>query len=254
MKVKIIITALLLFAVSCSNDNSNVLQRLNEELAIVREVKGTNDLFVFDMLSNNTNLYSSYIIPSNALPVEYKQDGLPVLISGDITNNTVAVNGYVVEAKGNSINLDGKYNTLFYTKIDAIPKVTEVTGSVCGCDNPQIELTWLKELIQKAEDYTSPAWLHYYGCIWIAEFKGQEILVTNMMLGSGGVMYWVFDCNGNHFAPRGYEACPACQFVRNNHVYLDDEEMKEMYALLTLNRTKEHVVIYTHPLLPYCYF
>ena len=100
----------LLVVSACSNDNNNVLQRLNDEPAIVREVKGANNLFVFDLLNYNNSLYSSYIVPSNALPVEYKEDGLSVIISGDVTTNSLAIDGYISEGKGNSVILGGKYN------------------------------------------------------------------------------------------------------------------------------------------------
>ena len=103
---------LLLFAVSCSNDNNNVLQRLNEAPATVREVQGANGLFVFELPNNSNGLYSAYIVPSPALPAEYKEDGLSVLISGDVTNNFVAIDGYISEDKGNTITLDGLYNTV----------------------------------------------------------------------------------------------------------------------------------------------
>jgi hypothetical protein len=111
---KIIAILLLVFAVSCSNDN-NIVQKLTQAPAIVREVKGANDLFVFDLQNSNNGLYSQYIVPSAALPADYKQDGLPVLISGDVTNNSVAIDGYISESKGNNITLSGKYNTVEVT-------------------------------------------------------------------------------------------------------------------------------------------
>jgi len=51
-------------------------------------------------------------------------------------------------------------------------------------------LQWLKELIDLSKtDKTG----HYLGCIWLENYKGQDIFVTNMMLGSGGIMHWFFD-------------------------------------------------------------
>ena len=90
-------------------------------------------------------------------------------------------------------------------------------NAACGCDNPQENLLWLKELIQKAKtDETS----NYLGCIWLEKTNdGKDIFVTNMMLGSGGVLYWFFDCEGNHWALPEVENCVACEYVGNNHFY-----------------------------------
>ena len=89
--------------------------------------------------------------------------------------------------------------------------------AVCNCTNPQENLPWLNELIQKAKtDKTS----NYLGCIWLEKTNdGKDIFVTNMMLGSGGVLYWFFDCEGNHWAWPGVEKCVACEYVGNNHFY-----------------------------------
>ena len=115
MKSKFITLLLLLSAVSCSNDNSKVLQRLNEAPATVREIQGANNLFVIELANNTNGLYSEYIVPSSALSAEYKEDGLSVLISGDVTNNFVAIDGYVSEGKGNTVTLNGLYNTVEIT-------------------------------------------------------------------------------------------------------------------------------------------
>ena len=96
--------------------------------------------------------------------------------------------------------------------------------TVCdGCTLPQENIPWLKNLIDSSKtDKTG----NLYGCIWLENFKGQDIFVTNMGLGSGGVMYWFFDCSGNHFIHRdwGYDTCPACDFVGNHHVFFEDLE------------------------------
>jgi hypothetical protein len=73
--------------------------------------------------------------------------------------------------------------------------------AACGCDDVRKELPWLKGLINKAETDTTLTQANYWGCIWLEKHDGQDIFVTNMMLGSGGVAYWIFDCFGNHFLP-----------------------------------------------------
>ncbi|MDR2147862.1 MAG: hypothetical protein LBE91_15525 [Tannerella sp.] len=80
---------------------------------------------------------------------------------------------------------------------------------------------WLKELINKSKtDKTS----QLFGCIWLENYSGKEIFVTNMGLGSGGILNWFFDSSGNHFVykEQGNRECPACKFVGNHHVFLED--------------------------------
>ena len=114
MKKIIIFTLGLLLAASCSKDNGNIVKRLNNAPAIIREVKGTNGLFVFELSNNDNGLYSQYVVPNGTLPAEYKEDGLSVFISGDVTSNYVAIDGYISENqnKGNTITLNGNYNAI----------------------------------------------------------------------------------------------------------------------------------------------
>ncbi len=97
----------------------------------------------------------------------------------------------------------------------------ETTSKACGCEQPQKELPWLKELIKKAEtDKTG----NYWGTIWLLNYKGQDIFVTDMMLGSGGIANYFFDCSGNHLIwRRGEDYCPS-DFVGKGHFYIEDEE------------------------------
>ena len=111
----------------------------------------------------------------------------------------------------------------------------------CGVENPQNNLLWLNDLIRKANsDKTG----NYVGTIWLEEYKGKNFFITNMMLGSGGVLYWIFDCNGNHFASHGVDECVACKFVGKKHFYIEDPE-----DFLNLSDLKKDVVVYSSFLL-----
>ena len=61
---------------------------------------------------------------------------------------------------------------------------------------------WLDKLIHLSKTDKT---MHYYGRIWLDTFQGQDIFVTNMMLGSGGVMYYFFDSSGASIIVKGYE-------------------------------------------------
>ena len=64
---------------------------------------------------------------------------------------------------------------------------------------------WLKELIDLSKaDKTGNFW----GCIWLENYKGKDIFVTNMMFGSGGVMYYYFDSSGASIINKEYEKYP----------------------------------------------
>jgi hypothetical protein len=90
----------------------------------------------------------------------------------------------------------------------------------CGCEQPLENLPWLKELIKKSKSNNADA-IHYQGTIWLVKHKGQDIFVTDMMLGSGGVANWFFDCSGRHYTKE--ENCPADYYVGNSHFSLPDD-------------------------------
>lgn len=65
--------------------------------------------------------------------------------------------------------------------------------SACGYDDPLNQLKWLHEMAYKSlNDKTG----NYIGSIWIITYENSDIIVTDMALGSGGVAYYSFDCDG----------------------------------------------------------
>lgn len=65
---------------------------------------------------------------------------------------------------------------------------------------------------------------NYIGTIWLIKYKGKDIFVTDMALGSGGIANYFFDCSGNHLIWRNGESyCPS-DYVGKNHFYVDDEK------------------------------
>ena len=111
----------------------------------------------------------------------------------------------------------------------------DTTISACGVTDPAKNLTWLAELIETAKaDDTG----HYLGRIWLEKFKEQDIFVTDMMLGSGGIAYWFFDCSGNHLTRN--EVCPVCNFVGNRHFFIEDEDFQSFVLNMKLD-----VIIYS---------
>ena len=96
------------------------------------------------------------------------------------------------------------------------------TANICGCEKPQKNLPWLKELISKAEiDQTG----NYKGTIWFLNYKSRDMFVTNMMMGSGGILYYFFDCDGK------------------NIIWKEDDE-EDLY--LFSEKLKTATVIYTN--------
>lgn len=91
----------------------------------------------------------------------------------------------------------------------------------CGVKNPAKNLPWLAELIKTAE---SDETLLYFGAIWLENYYGQDVFVTNMPL--GGFLYRVFDCEGN-------------DLFNNNDEYW-----------YFLNHLKKDIVIYVSPNYP----
>lgn len=65
--------------------------------------------------------------------------------------------------------------------------------TACGVENPTENLAWLAEIISKAESDNTG---NYLGQIWIKKYNDTDYIVTNMAMGSGGIMYYCFNCNG----------------------------------------------------------
>jgi hypothetical protein len=105
----------------------------------------------------------------------------------------------------------------------------------CGVRQPQENLPWLKALIEKAEtDRTG----NYFGVIWLVKYKEKNLFVTNMMLGSGGVLYWAFDCSGNHFILKGGEGSDlVAEYAGGGYVFFEDEE--ELFSYVSTLRFHE---------------
>ncbi|HNS30665.1 MAG TPA: hypothetical protein PKL52_09060 [Tenuifilaceae bacterium] len=74
--------------------------------------------------------------------------------------------------------------------------------SACGICNPSKNISWLKEMIDRAEADKSG---NYIGTIWLEKSKNDDVFVTNMALGSGGIAYYFFDCGGNPYIPENIE-------------------------------------------------
>jgi hypothetical protein len=141
--------------------------------------------------------------------------------------------------------------------VDTIEEIRQESISsdeitVCGIADPAKNLPWLADLIAKAESVKTPIPhnhgddfdpVNYLGQIWLEKYKGQDLFVTNMMLGSGGILYWFFDCDGNHLVSRNYENCTACQYVGNNHFFLDDDGFEDFQSFVS--NMKLDTVIYS---------
>ena len=118
-------------------------------------------------LANNSNgLYSAYVVPSATLPAEYKEDGLSVLISGDVTNNSVAIDGYISESEGNAVTLNGLYNTV---------EVTAMITSLLSLEGTKWKLVTL--LVPFTPD--GPIWYDYSKYDIVYEFRTNNVLTVS---------------------------------------------------------------------------
>jgi hypothetical protein len=85
-----------------------------------------------------------------------------------------------------------------------------IPAMICGmmfssCDSKDENLPWLTKLIELSKtDKTG----NYIGSIWLEKYKGEDIYVTNMGFGSGGVAYYYFDNSGASIIHKGYEKYP----------------------------------------------
>ena len=120
------------------------------------------------------------------------------------------------------------------------PNETKPNGVItaCGCEDIQRDLSWLAELIEKSKNDETG---NYVGTIWLVNFKGQDIFVTDMMLGSGGILNYFIDCSGNHLTSKsgGESWCPK-EFVGDGHFFIEDEDFGDF-----MRNTELDVVIYS---------
>lgn len=77
------------------------------------------------------------------------------------------------------------------------PCLTLITVNACGVNDIGNNLPWLKEIITKSIDDKTG---NYWGRIWCKKYNNQYYIVTDMMLGSGGLAYHTFNCAGE-FSP-----------------------------------------------------
>ena len=70
--------------------------------------------------------------------------------------------------------------------------------TACGVNDPATQLDWLKSIITKAElDRTARTYSgNYVGEIYLEKFNDRDVFYTTMALGSGGLAFRLFSCDG----------------------------------------------------------
>lgn len=74
----------------------------------------------------------------------------------------------------------------------------ELAKKLCGND-----MSWLSDIIAKAEeDKTSRRYQgNYIGTVYLTSFQNRPVILINMPMGSGGLVYYAFDCNHQRLYP-----------------------------------------------------
>ena len=209
MKKIFILTLGLLFAASCSNDNDNIVKSLDNEPVTVREVQGANDLFVFELPNTNAGLPNSYIVPSSTLSAEYKQDGLFTFISGNVTNNSVVINGYILDDIGNSVTLNGNYNTVEVKTMSELIPFTEYSLYETGCWWTNYEQN--KVIIINSEEELDK----HIACSGSDTYPEIDFSKHTLLFASGSTSYGVSNVSGKVYYISG-------KYVLNVEVLLND--------------------------------
>lgn len=72
-----------------------------------------------------------------------------------------------------------------------------INFNACGVEDIGNNLKWLNDIIITSKtDKTG----NYIGRIWYEKYNHQDFIVSDMMLGSGGLAYHTFNCSGE-FSP-----------------------------------------------------
>ena len=79
-----------------------------------------------------------------------------------------------------------------------LKEVITKANKSCQSANPDQSLQWLKDIIVKAEEdkETKKHMGNYMGKIFSTSYQNQPVFYISMALGSGGVAFYLFDCNG----------------------------------------------------------
>lgn len=80
-----------------------------------------------------------------------------------------------------------------------IKEVIAKANTSCESVHPDQSLQWLKDIVMKAEgDKRTKKYLgNYMGKIFLASYHNQPVFFITMMLGSGGLYGYRYDCNGD---------------------------------------------------------
>jgi hypothetical protein len=65
----------------------------------------------------------------------------------------------------------------------------------CDIDDIGNNLNWLNDIIEASKTDKSG---NYLGRIWFKKYNNQDIIVTDMSLGSGGLAYHCYKCSGEN--------------------------------------------------------
>ena len=76
------------------------------------------------------------------------------------------------------------------------PCRTLLVVNACGISDIGNNLPWLKDIITKSLDDKTG---NYWGRIWCKKYNNQDYIVSDMMLGSGGLAYHTFNCAGEFY-------------------------------------------------------
>lgn len=112
---------------------------------------------------------------------------------------------------------------------------TEIGDPACGhdvqcalrkaqsvCD--QNKMVWLSDMLIKAEEdrISKTHKGNYIGIISLIKYKSQPVVYTNFGLGSGGIAFYLFDCDGNPVSCEDAEEAgkiPDLAKARENIIY-----------------------------------
>jgi hypothetical protein len=94
------------------------------------------------------------------------------------------------------------YLSVLIIDILSCERKDDIEKSACGICDPVNNISWLQELVNPADSDQSG---NFIGTIWLEKYKDDDIFVTNMAMGSGGVAYYFFDCDGSSFIPENID-------------------------------------------------
>jgi hypothetical protein len=201
---------------------AHLLQRENDVIVAIRSAEEFEQYFSRKMSGSEFVNFSLHTLLLAAGDIDHDIMG----IWGELTK--LSKHEYVLDVLVHlkSIEIERKWyvamivpklpsNAVIDVKLEIKPAPDLENLTACGVLRPHENIPWIVEMIEKGEAEFHTQHM-YYGTIWLTQYKGQDVFVTDMIL-FNSTAYQIFDCDGNRVSI-DFEDVPMFFHLYNLHL------------------------------------